>query len=119
MTIKVVLIILALHYIGDFLCQSRKMATSKSKSWYWLGKHCLIVWCLLALTPVPNPLIFATVNALAHGGIDKLIWLRYNRYVKTRGTGFHWFNDYWFYSIIGFDQLLHVGILMATARFMQ
>lgn len=40
--IKIIILILFIHWIADFWCQTDKMAVNKSKSWTYLLQHTLI-----------------------------------------------------------------------------
>lgn len=105
-----------LHFVSDFLLQPRKMATKKSSHWGWWSAHVAITWMvfleggwLLGL-----PLWFSFANAGAHGLIDAVIWRAYKWAAIKRGKGddFHYWEDHWFYTTIGFDQLLHGATLI-------
>lgn len=71
-----------LHFVADFIFQSREMGQKKSSEWTWLAKHLMIQHAvfLVFLAPfvgIKLALIFATVNALIHGLIDWNIWRLY------------------------------------------
>ncbi len=109
------------HFIADFLLQSREMGKKKSSEWAWLGKHLLIQFmCFL-----PFGIKFALLNTIVHGIIDKNIWnlYKYSAMVRLKKNPNHpllspdmtlpivqrwqYQEDHWFYTTIGFDQLLH------------
>lgn len=131
-----------LHFIADFLFQSREMGQKKSSEFRWLFKHLTIQWLFFAfgLVYFVGPVVaisFATLNCIAHGVIDWYIWRGYklfthNRLVKEshqaaymngnlnipyevrqkekydeKLASFKYWEDHWFYSTIGLDQLLH------------
>lgn len=102
--LDVVVAILIIHWVGDFVGQSHDMACNKSKSIGWLGYHCFIYGLVLLI--FFNPM-FALFNMLAHYLID---------YFTSKMTASLWLNgDYHnFFVMIGFDQLLHLIILMLT-----
>ena len=70
-----------LHFVADFLLQSRKMVKEKSKKVTFLIQHCsiqLIVF-FLGLLPIygSQAIEFAAQNAAIHGVIDWHIWRLY------------------------------------------
>lgn len=125
------ILMLIVHFIADFLLQTREMGKNKSTSWKFLLQHIGIIFiCFL-----PFGLVFSLCNALIHLVIDKFIWnvykwhakkmmtyiensdpyLRRNKVYKyldgctcgESGPIWHYWEDPVFYSFIGFDQLLH------------
>jgi hypothetical protein len=104
------LIILALvwiHFVSDFLLQSDKMAINKSKSWKWLGIHCVTY---------STPFLifgwrFALVTLAFHFVTDA---------ITSRGTAYLWKREmrHWFFSLIGFDQAIHLSTLILTYHFL-
>ena len=122
----------ALHFIADFLLQTRDMATKKSSDINVLAAHCgiqLLVICagLTLFTSASQAFYMAFFNALIHGVIDWHIWKGYKLSVAKRFPELNWkdpyqvsvykyWEDSWFYSTIGLDQLLHVSTLALLAR---
>lgn len=129
-----------LHFIADFLLQSREMGKKKSSEPRWLFKHLAIQWAMFAvcLAPFIGPVLsigIATLNALVHGIIDWNIWRGYKLFVFFRladvvrkegaredqvkdqvmikAKDWQYWEDHWFYTTIGFDQLLHGLTLVA------
>lgn len=98
-------LVLVAHFVGDFIFQSDWMATNKSRSYRALLMH--IGTYMLALV-VFGPL-FALVNGIAHFMID---------WCTSRGTSWLWQHErrHEFFVLIGFDQLLHALVLLATLR---
>lgn len=127
-------LLLAIHFIADFLLQSREMGKKKSTDPSWLIKHLGIQFLafLLFLAPILelNAIWFAFLNAVIHGIIDWNIWRLYkihayrsiadnpNHPLLTGNPAEPWkyWEDHWFYATIGFDQLLHGLTLVALAR---
>lgn len=95
--------VLFMHTVCDFVLQTDRMAKGKSSSNYWLGLH--------IFTYTAPFLIFgwkyAAVNGLSHFAID---------WVSSRVSSRMWkagrVHD--FFVVIGFDQFLHLVILVAT-----
>lgn len=96
-------LILFVHWFADFVLQTRKQATNKSTSNYWLAKHVLVYTLCL----VPFGWKYALINGAAHFCTD---WVtsRASSYFYKK-TDFHKF-----FSVIGFDQYLHVIVLLHT-----
>jgi len=81
--------LLTLHFVADFLLQSREMGKKKSSEPHWLFAHLLIQWLVVGLgaclvMPAGMVIWFTTFNALIHGVIDWNIWNFYKLSVKYR-----------------------------------
>lgn len=133
-----------LHFIADFLLQSREMGKKKSKELKWWAAHISIQFLvfLFGLWDFVGPdvaLKFAALNAIIHGVIDATIWNVYGWFVFQRTFkeasqgGIKWqkkkhvewlkknwsyWEDHWFYTTIGFDQLLHTLTLLAVWNYL-
>lgn len=113
------LYILAVHYVGDFLLQTRWMALGKGKSALPLTVHVgvytttLFVGCLWWFESVWLAMVYAGLNGMVHWCVD---------FVTSRCTTYAhaWGWNRVFFNVIGFDQLLHqlaLGVtLMAVIR---
>jgi hypothetical protein len=107
--------ILLAHWIADFICQTDDMAKNKSKSWKWLSAHIftyfvVLFWiCVIAIDDTKLVLQFALINSAGHFIIDM---------ITSRVTSYLWSKErvHDFFVVIGFDQLLHVTILIFTAE---
>lgn len=109
------LLIIAVHWIADFLLQNKWMAENKSSSWEALlthtGVYTLVItalWLLLGLIlPTGHVIILLAITFIVHTAIDFVTsraGLRVWNSGKTRT----------FFNIIGFDQLLHYFQLYTT-----
>lgn len=83
------ILLLVFEYLGDFLLQSRKIATSKSEDRSSLLKHLLILTCslfapALFILGLQKGLLFLLINNLVHGIIDWNIWNGYKLIVIAR-----------------------------------
>lgn len=118
-----------LHFLADFILQSREMGKKKSSEFSWLARHIFtqIYVFTLGLLPFVGPgfaLTFALLNGLMHAIIDWNIWKAYKVLVYYRiqknqdhellaedpydkANPWKYWEDHWFYATIGFDQLLH------------
>ena len=102
--VDIVLALLLIHFVSDFVLQSSRVALNKSKSNLVLLEH-IAVYSMLFVVFV-NPL-YGLVNGVLHGVVD---------YFTSRITSALWKRGetHWFFVVIGFDQLLHVVILVTT-----
>lgn len=109
--------LLITHWIVDFVLQSSDMATRKSKELKVLFQHIginFLGFFLVFMTfdtgyRILSALIAAFINAGLHGIIDWNLW---NFYKKGKSPDHKFWEDHWFYVGIGFDQLLHMCILV-------
>ncbi len=149
--------IFILHFVADFLLQSRDMGKRKSSEFKVLLQHIGIQFGVIAvgmfgfilyysfnqpnaalyslyaviLGSFMSALIFSAANAVIHGIIDWNIWKLYKlsagyRLMRPGGiylgktwpesnpelwqkkiNEWQYWEDHWFYTTIGFDQLLH------------
>jgi hypothetical protein len=93
-----------LHFIGDFVFQTRYIADNKSDRPSILILHALILY------PIPLLLInpyWALVNGLLHWPIDHLS-SKYTEYFHEEE------NYYGFFTVIGADQAIHLTLLIYT-----
>lgn len=100
--------LLSLHWVADFLLQTFKMATNKSKSIYWLLCHVAVYsltffLVLIFFFNIYNVLIFSVFTFLTHFITDFFTskWTS-KLYLKKKYYGFPSF-----FGVIGLDQLLH------------
>ena len=138
---KLILTLLLAHFVGDFVLQSRRIATNKSSSPKVLLLHvsgialtlllaglaCLPIE--IALSPIWGGIVL--VNVVAHALIDATIWNCYKIalvYRLTESTpaastfrlrrenimpgSYRYWEDYWFWTTVGLDQFLHTSILV-------
>lgn len=110
------LIIFVVHFLADFVFQSSKMATGKSKSLKWLSIHVgvyasvsLLTFAVLAITY--GNILFAfywwSINVALHFITD---------FFTSKVTSQFWEekNMRFFFVMIGFDQLIHNMCLVST-----
>jgi hypothetical protein len=115
----IIIIILFLHWIADFVCQTDWQAKNKSKNNHALFSHV-----------INYTLIFLVFSIVITGLYDNILFLLYAPITFT----FHFLTDYitsrvnsklWsknkvheFFVSVGFDQFLHVTQLLLTYYFM-
>lgn len=103
MTVFIAILIIWLHFIADFILQSDRVATGKSKSNLILLEH-------VAIYSLPFMVLgfeYAVANAMLHFVVD---WL------TSRLTSSLWKRGerHWFFVVIGLDQAIHLTCLIAT-----
>lgn len=133
-------ILLTLHFIGDFVCQTNWMAVNKSQSNWALTVHVLTYTAVFALVivtvprwigvPMPGqPVLFVGVTGGLHWVTDwctsrvtSRLWFVVGATADTRHEGYVavkvQYDDskrHWFFVVIGFDQLIHVWCLATAA----
>ena len=112
-TTDLIIAIVFAHWVGDFVLQSNRMAVNKSQSMYWLSLH------VGAYTLGVGAVLFLSL------GFFSATWLAANAVL-------HWITDFftsrinaklnkledkhWFFTAIGFDQMLHYICLFATMK---
>ena len=103
-SIIIVSALVVLHFIADFILKSDYVARNKSKNNWVLLEHVTIY--SLPFIAFISPL-YALINAILHLCVD---------YVTSRLTGKLWASGevYWFFAVIGLDQLLHILSLIWT-----
>lgn len=134
--------LMLLHFIADFLLQSREMGKKKSSEVVWLIRHLFIQtaifyaglspFLLLGVISGEKFLLLPLLNSVVHGIIDWNIWNFYKLSAhhrimaivksssedelesayKAAVTDWKYWEDHWFYATIGFDQLLHTVTLL-------
>lgn len=101
--LQMVLMLVWFHFLGDFILQSDRVATGKSKSNLILLEHV----SLYSLPFVMFGLYFAAVNLVLHFCVD---------WATSRLTSYLWAKEerHWFFVVIGADQALHMTCLLVT-----
>jgi hypothetical protein len=105
-----------IHFIADFLCQTRTMAVNKSKSLYWLTIHVLtystvttLCWIQLGGELQILPIFVATFTT---HWIPDFITSKMTTYFYLKN------NMFAFFAIIGLDQFIHVTTLFLTYNYL-
>jgi hypothetical protein len=98
--------LLAMHFVADFIFQSRWMAENKSNKWRALSFHC-VIYSVFFLWWGPA---FAALTFVGHFVVDG---------VSSRITSYFWHKGerHKFFVVIGADQLVHAVVLAETLRF--
>lgn len=100
------LLIIWLHFVADFVLQSTKMATNKSKSMLYLSDHAVIYGIPFMIFISPT---YGFINLVLHGMVD---------FVTSRITSKLWLKEdkHYFFVIVGLDQAIHLTILAVTYK---
>ena len=122
MELKLILALLAAHFFGDFVFQSRWTAEHKSDTEFMpavqaLSKHLTgLLFALYAslfvigFSPSVNGNQFHSA-CIAYVGFhimqDHFLWRIYKMISKSE----RYWKRYSFWTVVGFDQLLHLGLL--------
>jgi len=103
MPILDMMLIFFFHWVSDFVLQSNDMATKKSYSVEWLSIHV----CVYMLPFFWFGWQFALINAAVHWIVD---------FFTSKSTSYYWQRNemHWFFTVVGFDQLLHMVTLFGT-----
>jgi len=96
-----ILMIICLHFIGDFLLQSEWMSLNKSKRVDVLIIHCLVY----SIPFIFYGWKFAVVAGATHFPVD---------FISSRITSYLYKKKeiHWFFVVIGLDQTIHYIILL-------
>ena len=120
-----VILLPLLHYVADFELQTDWMAVNKSKHWGALGLHVLIYSAVFAVVFGP---LFGLITFITHFITDALTsrwsrrkfpWTPWNKNLKgvmfyRDDEGVDGRSRHRFFSVIGFDQMIHAYTLLAT-----
>lgn len=110
--ISAVLLIIGLHWVGDFLLQNDWMALGKSKRAMPLLVHVVVYSSCFLYFFGPY---FCLVTLAAHLWVD-LITSRVNARLWKRALDYRTPSLHWFFVSVGFDQLLHMVQLVVTYK---
>ena len=118
----VFIFILLVHWVADFLLQTRHMATRKSESNYYLSLHVtiysfttIVLWVFFFLIVGTHMSTFTIF--LSFGVTFATHWL--TDYVTSRQTSkFYKAENYkGFFDMVGFDQWIHALTLFLTYNY--
>ena len=101
-----ILAIIWLHFLGDFILQTDKMATNKSTSNKWLLIHTGVYTLPLFLLGWK----FALINGAAHGIVDFVTSRLTSKAYQAGKRGL-------FFKIIGADQAIHFSVMVLTLNY--
>lgn len=96
-----IILIIWLHFVGDFLLQNDKMAISKSTSLKWLAFHSYMYAIPFLLFGYKLAFVIGTMHGLVDFVTSKITKKLSQRHEK-----------HWYYVAIGFDQAIHLTLLI-------
>lgn len=108
-----------IHYIADYLLQSREIADNKSKNFKYLlihgSEYTLTIGLLLAVAfvmyvqilPIILVIEYAILNGVIHTIVDYFTSRLTSKYYAKKDYGS-------FFKILGLDQLIHISTLILT-----
>ena len=111
-----VYLVLVLHFIADFTCQTRWMAENKCKSLYALGSH-IAAYSLVFFIALSILNLFGVVGnfwpeyVILNGMLHFLTDYYTSRMTKKFANQFRWYE---FFLVLGCDQLIHQFCLIGT-----
>lgn len=122
------IIILFIHFVADFLFQSREMGIKKSRNIYWLITHIYIYsiitfigWVLYFDLNFKMMFELISLTVFSHFLTDyitsKLSSRFYLKSKKSKSLKESKYFEWLFWSIIGFDQLIHAITLILTFKY--
>jgi len=105
---KILILIIWLHWFADFVLQTDKMARGKSKSNKWLSIHIAVYMLPLFILGWK----FALINGATHWVVD---------WVTSRITSRLWEKQqvHNFFVVIGLDQAIHMTILFLSWEYLK
>lgn len=101
--IFVLSLLLVVHFIADFVLQTRWMGRNKSSNWQAMAAHIAVYTICL----IPFGLLFAIVNGLLHLITDIISSRLTSKFYREKREAAFW-------AVIGADQLAHVLALIWT-----
>lgn len=112
MKTEIVILLLFVHWVGDFVLQTDEMAKGKSVSNKWLTIHAatyISVFALLSIfiLPIWIALAWVIANGALHWGQD---------YCTSRLNSKLWTQNkrHEYFIAIGADQFIHLSFLLST-----
>lgn len=125
------LLLIIIHFVGDFIFQTSEMSMRKSISFRWLSYHAIVYSVVLwfgaefFLPMFPNLealILFVWVNFACHFVTDGItsritayMWKRHEANHTERVWGETW--AHFFFVVIGFDQVIHYSCLFLTYQY--
>lgn len=121
MSFQIPIVLLAAHFVGDFIFQSDWMATNKSKSWKALALHVLVYSAVIAGVFNWSYFLRGDHFVLSQIAVGKWFALTFISHfvtdaITSRINARLWQANerHWFFVGIGADQLIHAVTLALT-----
>jgi membrane-bound metal-dependent hydrolase YbcI (DUF457 family) len=120
-TLTFVVFILFTHYIGDYLCQTRKQGNNKHEDslqlFYHVGTYTLVLIGMLMIGNFTNfANRFDVESILIYGGVNFVLHF-ITDFFTSRGVKRLWSTkqEYATFAVMGLDQFIHAFTLLATS----
>lgn len=112
----ILLVIFVVHFLADFVFQSSKMATGKSKSLKWLSIHVAVYASVSLLTFAVLAIMYGDALIAFYWWIINVALHFVTDFFTSKVTSKFWEekNMRFFFVMIGFDQLIHNICLVTT-----
>lgn len=108
------------HFVADFVFQNDWMAQGKSSEWEPLLVHCLVYTLVVGVMTVllfPHPGVFVAflvITFALHVLVDYNTSRLGTVVFKSGEEG----NRHWFFTVVGFDQVLHYFSLLLVYKWL-
>ena len=112
MDLEIILVIFWIHFVADFILQSRWMAENKSKFAWPLILHCFVYTLpFLIIDYFYLVAYYAIINGVLHFVVD---------FITSRITSklYEKKKIHAFFAVIGLDQAIHMTILILTFEYL-
>lgn len=116
------IILMAIHWLSDFVCQTHEMSLKKSKSILWLSYHVVVytavttlLWSIFFGGMIEN---FSVIVPSIFGITFVTHWI--TDYFTSKWTSRLWQEKkvHEFFVVIGLDQLIHATTLLITYNYL-
>lgn len=117
LSVNFVFALLLTHWVADFVCQNRWMATNKCSNMLALSMHVMIYTLVLGSLMALSPMFGSDKSAIFFGWVLLNGALHFvTDFFTSKATKFLYAfeNKHYFFTMIGFDQLIHYGSLLYT-----
>jgi hypothetical protein len=111
------IVLMWIHFVSDWMLQPRAVAKRKTVSVKWMGMHVGIIYVCFAIYALIMGIAWwiPVLNAVLHAVIDKVVWKGFELHRGPFNVAYREKNayaeDWWFYTYIGADQILHTTLL--------
>jgi hypothetical protein len=114
---NLIILLFVLHWIGDFVCQTRWMADNKSKNLLALTLHVYVYSFVIFVGLLTVSNYFSIEGFLQFMGANFMLhWI--TDIITSQFTKLFWWNKdmHKFFMVVGFDQMIHAICLVTTAN---
>ncbi len=115
-----IVLILFIHFVADFICQSDRVATGKSKDIVILTEHIVLYGSVLLVAIAIINFTYYKFNDLGlYVGVNMGLHL-ITDFFTSKLTTYLWVKEkrHWFFVVIGLDQFIHTATLILTLKYL-